>query len=68
MTDTVTLILKSEVVRDRLRRLKSNSRAQNLASYIDILRDSARRTGTLEVSMIQGALIEAEPILADTRD
>lgn len=60
--EIIKLILKSEEVRDQLLAL-GTPKAKKTASYIDMLRKSARTSGVLEVGFLQGALIEAKEIL-----
>lgn len=57
MDETTKLILNSEVVRDDL--LKHNcNEARDIATIITYYRTQARKTGTIELSLLSGAVAD----------
>jgi len=57
--NTAKLVADAQEVRDQLRQL-NDGKADVQANYIDFLLGMARETGSVEVSLVQGAMAGAE--------
>jgi len=62
-TETMNLILKSEIVRDELRKFPDDVDAVVAANVLTFYRRTALETGTVEFSLLAGAVHTGETVL-----
>lgn len=61
--DVIELVLKSEIVRDELRKFPADTDAVLAANVLTFYRRSALETGTIEFSLLAGAVHTGETVL-----
>lgn len=66
MDETTNLILKSELVRDWLLKYDCEE-ARDIATIITYYRTQARNTGTIELSLLSGAVADGVAYLEKNR-